>query len=145
MPDKETYDTKLTGEDEKAFQTWLTATGKAPDTSDYDLRGWWKKHGGATPTEGHMEDDFKKPNHPTFSTDSIYAKPGITQAGKWEKKDDGTWRFTAGASNLKYHSAEELKKYFEDVEPGNELVLPKTGAQKVYPNQPTTALVGPRG
>ncbi len=39
-----------------------------------------------TPSEnGHWPDTFKKPNHPTFSVESQYAKgPDAAKAGRWQ-------------------------------------------------------------
>ena len=52
---------------------------------DYDLEGYWKKHGTLTPTasNGHIDDEFKLPNHPTFSTYSRYYT-GQPNAINWE-------------------------------------------------------------
>ena len=42
--------------------------------SDYDLRGYYNKYGSLVPTASnlHLTDEFKKPNHPTFSNQSMY-------------------------------------------------------------------------
>lgn len=83
------FNTILTPEEEDAFQEWKLRL--APDDSgkDYDLRGAYKA--GITPAgpeagadEGHWPDTFKKPNHPTFSTQSRYAAQG--EPGRWEGK-----------------------------------------------------------
>jgi hypothetical protein len=84
------FDTKLSNDDEASFQDWKTKTlpgGKdsydphAPD--DYDYRGAWKA--GVTPdASGHWPDTFKKPNHQTFSDESIYANARPDLAGHWQ-------------------------------------------------------------
>jgi hypothetical protein len=58
--------------DEAAFQQWKAAN--APDDSgiDYDLRGAYLANMQRA-ENGHMGDQFKKPNHPTFSDQSQYA------------------------------------------------------------------------
>lgn len=54
---------------------------KAPlDEQDYDLRGAWL--GGFKPNTGHGTDQFKKPNHPTFSQESQYSTP-LQPGGTW--------------------------------------------------------------
>lgn len=41
---------------------------------DYDYRGFYKKYGALQPqaTNGHLTDEFKLPNHPTFSVESKF-------------------------------------------------------------------------
>ena len=68
-----THNTKLSPKEEKAFMAWADKTGKIKDLYDYDLRGFWKS-GAGTAENGHGTDTFKKPNHPTFSDQSIYAQ-----------------------------------------------------------------------
>jgi hypothetical protein len=57
------------------------------DLYDYDLRGLWKS-GGGFGADAHATDQFKKPNHPTFSIESQYngvPRPdgGVFQGGHW--------------------------------------------------------------
>jgi hypothetical protein len=50
---------------------------------DYDMEGYIKKYGIPNQSEGqHLTDEFKLPNHITFSTDSIYHS---------EKTPGGVW------------------------------------------------------
>ena len=122
------YNTQLTPEQEQQFQSWVTqqsqATGRnvSNDLYDYDLRGDWAQ-GAARDERGHGTDTFKKPNHPTFSTGSKYHGADDTEGGEWGKADDGSWTFKPGKSNLEHFSPEELKDYFDKVEPGNKLLL----------------------
>jgi N-acetylmuramoyl-L-alanine amidase len=77
--------TPLSRQEEAAFREWKAAV--APDDSglDYDYRGAFKA--GVMPDDaGHWPDTFKKPNHPTFSTDSQYAPFAPALAGTW--RDD---------------------------------------------------------
>jgi hypothetical protein len=78
------YDTQLTPVEEKAFQQWKAKYAPADSGEDYDYRGAFKA--GATPGEdGHWVDTFKKPNHPTFSNESQYARGAdAAKAGHWE-------------------------------------------------------------
>ena len=78
------YNTDL-GDDEPNFQKWKKQN--APDDSgyDYDLRGAYKSGGSKDPVTGHWKDTYKKPNHPTFSDQSNYAKGDqLDRAGHWE-------------------------------------------------------------
>jgi hypothetical protein len=77
------YETDLTPEQEMSFQAWKQQ--HAPDDSgyDYDLRGAFAA--GESPVNGHFDDRWKKPNHPTFSDFSIYATgDNAAKAGHWE-------------------------------------------------------------
>lgn len=92
MPDA--YETKLTPEEEVKFQIWLKKNaiiadgpnkGKIDSGYDYDHRGAFKKYGDSFKEiwPDHGPDEFKKPNHPTFSNESIYAKSRPDLAGSW--------------------------------------------------------------
>lgn len=75
------YNTILTNDEEKEFQSWKKQYAPKDSGADYDLRGAFKadlKPG----ADGHWPDTFKKPNHPTFSDESQYAKFG--DPGRWE-------------------------------------------------------------
>lgn len=75
------FNTKLSSEDETKFQAWKQTYAPKDSGDDYDLRGAYKA--GLTPADnGHWPDTYKKPNHPTFSDQSIYA--GYGNPGKWE-------------------------------------------------------------
>ena len=78
------YETVLTPEEEVDFKKWKTANAPRDSGFDYDLRGAYK--GGLKPAaNGHWSDKYKKPNHPTFSVESIYATgENKKKAGTWE-------------------------------------------------------------
>lgn len=78
------YETALSGDEEQRFQKWKQQYAPADSGSDYDLRGAFKA--GLAPDEktGHWPDTYKKPNHPTFSDQSIYAPSVPAAAGTWE-------------------------------------------------------------
>lgn len=53
---------------------------------DYDYRGYYSKYGSFNPSSNmHLTDEFKKPNHPTFSVESIYYT-GQPYAINWNKE-----------------------------------------------------------
>lgn len=119
------FNTALTPEQEAAYQLWAKANPRLANTYDYDSRGFWAAGAAAAPN-GHGSDHWKKPNHPTFSDQSMYASPDAP-GGHWER--DGTkWTFTTGPTNELHHDQEELQKYFQEVEPGNVLIY--SGAKK---------------
>ena len=78
------YETKLTPDEEKKFQTWKAKNAPNDSGQDYDLRGAFKAGVEPDPSTGHMPDTFKKPNHPTFSDQSQYAKDRPDLAGRWD-------------------------------------------------------------
>lgn len=89
------YDTPLDPGQERNYRAWMTNIGHTrergfnvgPDYSgtDYDYRGFFKKNGPVKIGEGqHLTDEFKKPNHETFSTESMYATGAdAARAGSW--------------------------------------------------------------
>jgi hypothetical protein len=85
----EHYNTELTPEEEGAYQSWAAKHGRERDTYDYDLRGAWKY--GLEPDENnHLPDTFKKPNHPTFSDQSIYHGRDGHRGGRWDHDETGS-------------------------------------------------------
>lgn len=65
-----------------AFSRWKVDVAPADSGQDYDFIGAYLA--GALPDDdGHWDDRWKKPNHPTFSTDSIYAACRPELAGVW--------------------------------------------------------------
>jgi hypothetical protein len=78
-----TFDTALSPSEEKAFAAWKKQYAPNDSGADYDLRGAFKAGLKPDPTSGHWPDTFKKPNHPTFSDQSKYAKDAPEKAGTW--------------------------------------------------------------
>src|SRR5438132_2000575 len=77
------YNTELMPSEEDGFQSWKDRVAPKDSGLDYDYRGAYKA--GITPSStGHWPDTFKKPNHPTFSDQSIYAKFRPELAGHWD-------------------------------------------------------------
>lgn len=66
------FNTELSPEDESLYQAWKKANRHGfSDEYDYDMRGAWLA-GNRGDSNMHFPDEFKKPNHPTFSTQSRY-------------------------------------------------------------------------
>lgn len=82
--DSPNFETRLMPLEESRFTQWKSRYAPQDSGTDYDLRGAFKA--GLTPdtTTGHWPDTFKKPNHPTFSIESKYAKMAPEKAGRWE-------------------------------------------------------------
>jgi hypothetical protein len=115
------FNTPLPPQQEQAFQAWTQQQPQGHASSyDYDMRGWFAQNGPQDLSEAHLTDQFKKPNHPTFSDQSIYHGANGMQGGSWQQ-DGNAWQFRPGAQN--FYSPDELKDYFQRVEPGNSLVL----------------------
>lgn len=75
------FNTPLSSTEEQKFQQWKNKYAPLDSGEDYDLRGAFKA--GVTPAaNGHWPDTWKKPNHPTFSNESQYAKFG--KPGSWD-------------------------------------------------------------
>ena len=69
------YNTPLNLSNELRFQIAKANSPFRNDSGyDYDYRGFYNKYGNLTPqaTNGHLTDEYKKPNHPTFSIESNY-------------------------------------------------------------------------
>lgn len=120
------YNTRLTPLAEMRFRAWLMGENNrqernvGQDLYDYDLRGMWNAGGGFGGDNGHAGDTWKKPNHPTFSTDSIYNGQDGFQGGVWRQTPDGI-TYTASPSNTWNH--DELRRYFDEHEPGVRAIL----------------------
>lgn len=99
------YNTLLSPAEEADYQK-----EHAPgDSYDYDMRGAFKQ-GITAAGNGHFPDTFKKPNHPTFSNESIYHGKG-GQGGAWSVDAQGRDIFTPGPTNLATHGLEGLQQY----------------------------------
>ena len=101
-------------------------------TKDYDLQGFYKKYVAPiyaqgkiwsnTDSRNHLTDEFKKPNHPTFSIHSIYHNPskGLV-GGVWTELPNGSFSFTPSLTNQSYYPGSSLQEYFTKYEQGNTL------------------------
>ncbi len=77
------FDTALPPEEEQRFQKWKEMVAPKDSGEDYDFRGAFKEGINKGP-DGHWPDTYKKPNHPTFSDESIYAMAAPQKAGHWD-------------------------------------------------------------
>lgn len=76
------FDTALSPRDEAGYLAWKKSVAPNDSGDDYDFRGAYKSS--AKPdANGHWPDTYKKPNHPTFSEESVYAKDVPELAGRW--------------------------------------------------------------
>ena len=83
------YKTKLNSKEESKFLKWRsTLPENLQNENDYDLRGYYKEYGNKPIPKGiepHLTDEFKLPNHPTFSQNSRYYNDETSYlGGKWE-------------------------------------------------------------
>lgn len=86
------------------------------DSPDYNLLGYIQKYGNPDTSNGqHLTDEFKLPNHITFSDQSIYSRPEM-QGGSWKQGGNDKWLFNPSDFNLKQHSAKDLINYFKKYE-----------------------------
>lgn len=94
------YDTELTKEEELLYQNWLKTLPEGFDRTsyDYDLRGYAKENFYIPFNGGHMTDKYKKPNHPTFSNQSIYHGINGNYGGMWSELN-GQWTFFPSEQN----------------------------------------------
>ena len=114
---KQNFNTPIPANSQKEFEKWLTPK-RAKDYQDYDVQGFFLS-GAGTSANGHGTDLFKKPNHPTFSNESMYHSPGIYEGGTW-----GKGVFNATPHNVNMHGEEGLKNYFKTREKDINLNLP---------------------
>jgi len=113
------------------YQDWLKYRSNlakrdvSTDERDYDMKSYFNSLK-STPNDpeaaGHLPDTFKKPNHPTFSNESIYHIPGIQEGGKWGREGEAD-TFTPSEHNVRNLSSEGLDDYFNEVEPEAKLKL----------------------
>ena len=113
------YNTPLSEREKPLFKQWATGGERdfTRDMEDYDMQGWWlnERQNGTPQGDQHFIDRFKKPNHPTFSTESQYSNDE-TPGGQWNTFGDNKekWNYTPsewqkGQPNYR----EKLGRYFE--------------------------------
>lgn len=127
------FNTKLSPEEESAFQVWAAQNGRANDVEDYDIRGAWRELAAGAMEEadnGHLGDKYKKPNHPTFSDQSVYhnteAPHGKWVGGRWGEDEEGP-TYTPSAEMLKTtHPVGFLQSYMQEREPDVRLNMDNT-------------------
>ena len=132
---RQAFNTQLSPDEEQEFRRWALTNKRDPDmeTIDYDLRGFWKE-GGAFGENGHATDRYKKPNHPTFSVESMWhntkSPSGTTYVGgTWNSPDPVSGRrgsFSPSIEMLRTtHPPAFLARYMKEREPDYDLLLPR--------------------
>jgi len=96
------------------YYNW-TKENKIEITDDYDMESFYKSGDYKKYEGGHFPDKYKKPNHITFSDESVYSNDD-QKGGKWYKDNQGNWHFKPSEYNLKNKSFKELKQYFNTYE-----------------------------
>lgn len=116
------FNTPIPPEMQSQFDAWvqhqIRTTGRDPrnDRYDYDVNGYWIATRGATDERGHGTDQFKKPNHPTFSNESQY-HPQFGGGGQWMQSGSPQTYYQPSALNLMNYQRPELQQYFRQTEP----------------------------
>lgn len=128
---RENFNTLLSPEEEWRFHTTADALDLdlTDDLVDYDLRGAFKDGG---LFDDNLPDKYRKPNHPLFDTESIYAgqpdihNGGEYEGGQWGKDAAGNQTFTPSKKMLETtHPAAWMEAYMRHHEPEVSLVLPE--------------------
>jgi hypothetical protein len=110
------YNTPLRPEREAEFLALIEQMGRQRDLADYDMRGAFAA-GQLTPDgRGHLTSQFKKPNHPTFSQESVYNGLNGYNGGQWQQGAGQSWSFTPSATNLNMHGISGLRAYWDEQE-----------------------------
>jgi len=131
------YETTLSPEEEQQFSQWKMRYAPHDTGEDYDLRGAFRAGLKPDAVRGHFPDTYKKPNHPTFSVESMYSTPD-QPGGAWGRIDG---RDTFEPSSFMMKDSERIKNlqnYFKKREPAAKLILPATAA--FTPNPPMGAV-----
>ena len=123
------FNTKLSPKQEAAYRQWAETNNRMQDSADYDMRGAWLANSGQA-SNGHYPDTFKKPNHPTFSSQSRYHNTpspngGSFVGGDWGRTPDGRDTFTPSREMIAQHGYLTFmqQKYMPEVEPNSVFIL----------------------
>jgi len=110
------------GNKEKRYAT-LKEWQDAERGAGYDLEGYINKYGIPDQSKGqHLTDEFKLPNHITFSDQSRHSTPE-TPGGQW-KQEGEQWHYYASPYVVQQHGADKLTDYFKNRESNSVLHLP---------------------
>lgn len=82
------FETPLGVGESHGYKEWKRKHAPGDSGMDYDLRGAFKagvktRGLGTGATIEHSPDTFKKPNHPSFSVESMYSTSAPDKAGSW--------------------------------------------------------------
>lgn len=139
MPDyldfTDKYNTPIPPERQKDFDAYVSREthkpgGKNPliDRYDYDVNGDFLA-GAKKDARGHGDDQFKKPNHSTFSEESQYNGREGYVGGRWTPKG-----YEPSQTNLQFKSQPQLKRYFQKYEKETPLLPAAPVPQPTGPN-----------
>lgn len=130
------YETALTPEQEQQFAAWKEKYAPKDSGADYDLRGAFKA--GVVPDDktGHWPDTFKKPNHPTFSTESVYAADRPDLAGTWV---DG--KYVPAAADSVFNPDKYLASKPTPLNPAQRDLLAQSIAEVITSGTPMPAML----
>ncbi len=122
------FNSAIPDEKQAAYSQWHDALPKQLQSSrDYDLQGAFL-NGTSADFRDHMTDQFKKPNHVTFSDQSVYSGRDGNTGGTWldatTNGQKGKGFFQPSATNQKYRSPVDLQKYFADPRNGDTNITP---------------------
>jgi hypothetical protein len=116
------YDTPL-GTRLKDYLLWRSRLPEnLQNTGDYDLQGAYLANAQQA-ANGHLGDQWKKPNHVTFSDQSQYSTPQM-KGGTWAEDGRNAGVFWASPQNLANSGAVGLMNYFKKNEPDWPVILP---------------------
>lgn len=124
------YNTKLTLPEMMEFHSWAKNKYGDHDSmlremGDYDIQGAWKaqKSGQSIvdPVTGHWPDTFKKPNHITFSNQSMYHSEA-TPGGQWIQTNN-KWQYKPSEHVKNIHGKSNLMNYFKNYEKDADLLF----------------------
>jgi hypothetical protein len=88
----------------------------AANAPDYNYDAYVAKYGVPDQSKGqHLTDEFKLPNHITFSDQSAYHSPE-TPGGQWTQTGVGRWQYTPSDYVLQQHGPDKLADYFANRE-----------------------------
>ena len=111
------YNTAIPPDRQEEYRKWRSSLpANLNNQQDYDIQGAFLSGTGADP-RSHMTDQFKKPNHPTFSNESQYDGLSGYVGGKWT--DAG---YKPSRTNLEFRPQEKLQQYFNQAEPTTPLL-----------------------
>ena len=118
------------------LKKYLKQTGRDSE-EDYNLKAAyedpevykiWREEEQKHPGNGHWLDKYKKPNHPTFSTESIYSNLQ-TPGGEWVESEDGKVYFIPSEYLKSLYSKEFYNEYFKN-DPKVTVIYSKKTTQK---------------
>lgn len=122
------YNTPLPKSKVGLFEQFLSRLEPEQRSSyDYDLQGAFLEGLDNNNPNGHFSDKYKKPNHPTFSRESIYngvivpsdsTRLKTARGGTWVNVD-GRDMFVPSKYNQEVYPADFLMEYFDKVEKEN--------------------------